>query len=62
MDYDLFGVVVFRGVNRDNGHYISYVLRAGQWYLMDDEKVISCSYRVFIVAGIMVLEKNWDML
>lgn len=55
MDYDLFGVVVFRGVNRDNGHYISYVLRAGQWYLMDDEKVISCSYRVFIVAGIMVL-------
>eukprot|EP01083_Nonionella_stella_P065520 171761_1 len=43
--YDLFAFVVHagQGKNLENGHYITYVKRDGQWYQCDDEWVLSAS-------------------
>ena len=38
--FELLGVVVKRGDRVDSGHYVSYMRRAGQWWIVNDEKAI----------------------
>ena len=40
--YELFGLTVHIGT-LDMGHYVAYSKRYGNWYLFDDENVMTTS-------------------